>query len=154
MKHDNSCALVRDLAPLYAENLVSQESREELEAHLETCGQCQDYYHRLTEHIEEEQMETIRQETMEIDYMKRIRAYQKANAVLGGIVSFFLGALVPVGMLGFSVFVMQNGLSAYHWARLQLIWPMVILRMFLSGIAVCLVYCGVNWMLQRKWKAR
>ena len=95
-------------------------------------------------------METARQETVEIDYMKRIRAYQRTNAILGGIVSFLLGALLPVGLLGLSVFVMQNGLSDYHFARLQLIWPMVLLRMALSGIVVCFIYCGVNRMLRRK----
>ncbi len=150
MKHNISCALVRDLAPLYAEKLISGESREEIEAHLETCESCREYYHRLTENMEEEQMEIIRQEAVEIDYMKRIHAYQKTNAVLGGIVSFLLGALLPVGILGFSVFINQNGLSDYHWARLQLVWPLVILRMFLSGVVVCLIYCGVNRMLRKK----
>ena len=150
MKHNISCALVRDLAPLYAENLVSEESRKELEAHLEACELCRAYYHRITENMEEDLMETARQETVEIDYMKRIRAYQITNAILGGIVSFLLGALLPVGLLGLSVFVMQNGLSDYHFARLQLIWPMVLLRMALSGIVVCFIYCGVNRMLRRK----
>lgn len=154
MKHNSSCALVRDLAPLYAENLVSEESRREIMEHLEACEGCRAYYHRLTEKMDGNSMETTRQETMEIDYMKRIRAYQKTNAILGGIVSFLLGALLPVGLLGFSVFVMQNGMSPYHWARLQLVWPMVLLRMVLCGIVVCLIYCGINWMLQRKWRTK
>ena len=68
MKHNISCALVRDLAPLYAEHLVSEESRKELEAHLEACELCRAYYHRITENMEEDLMETARQETVEIDH--------------------------------------------------------------------------------------
>ena len=34
MKNSIPCALVRDLAPLYAEDLVSGESRNQLEAHV------------------------------------------------------------------------------------------------------------------------
>ena len=154
MKHNISCALVRDLAPLYAENLVSEESRKELEAHLEACELCRAYYHRITENMEEDLMETARQETVEIDYMKRIRAYQKTNAILGGIVSFLLGALLPLGVLGLSVFAMQNGLSDYHWARLQLVWPLVLLRMVVSGGVVCCIFCGVMWMLRGKWRRK
>ncbi|MEH2953555.1 zf-HC2 domain-containing protein [Candidatus Merdisoma sp. JLR.KK011] len=151
MKHNISCALARDLAPLYAENLVSGETRGELEAHLETCESCRAYYQRITEKMEGDSMETARQEAMEIDYMKRIRVYQRTNAILGGIVSFLLGMLLPVGFLGLSVFVMQSGFSDYHWARLQLMWPIVLLRMAVSGIVVCLIYCGVNRMLRRKF---
>ena len=154
MKDNSSCTLIRDLAPLYAENLVSRESGKEIKEHLETCDTCRAYYHRLTEKMEGDSMETEARETMEIDYMKRIRAYQKTNAVLGGIVSFLLGALLPAGLLGLSVFVMQGGPSAYHFARLELMWPLVFGRMALSGVAVCLIYCGVNWMLRRKWRTK
>lgn len=154
MKKSSSCSLIRDLAPLYAENLVSLESQDEIKAHLETCETCRDYYQRLMEHMEGDQMETIRQESLEIDYMKRIRAYQKTNMILGGIVSFLLGALLPVGLIGLSVFVMQNGPSAYHFARLELMWPLVLLRMAVSGVVVCLIYFGVNRMLRRKWRTK
>lgn len=154
MKHNISCALVRDLAPLYAENLVSEESREELLAHLEACESCRAYYHRITEKMEGDSMETEKQEIMEIDYMKRIRAYQRTNAILGGIVSFLLGAFLPVGLLGLSVFVMQGGPSAYHFARLQLMWPLMLAWMALSGVVVCLIYFGVNRILRRKCRTK
>ncbi len=35
-----SCPIVRDLLPLYAENMTSAESREAVEAHLKTCPAC------------------------------------------------------------------------------------------------------------------
>ena len=154
MKDNISCALIRDLAPLYAENLVSEESREEIKGHLESCESCRDYYYRLTEKMEGDQMECSKQETKEIDYMKRIHAYQKTNAILGGIVSFLFGAFLPVGLLGLSVFVMQGGFNEYHFASLQLMWPLVLVRMLVSGIVVCLIYCGVNWRMRKKWRGK
>ena len=35
-----TCPIVRDLLPLYAENMVSAETREAVEAHLESCPAC------------------------------------------------------------------------------------------------------------------
>lgn len=37
-----TCGIVKDLLPLYAENLCGDESREAVEAHLETCESCRD----------------------------------------------------------------------------------------------------------------
>lgn len=40
MEKELSCAVVRDLLPLYAEGLVSEETKGEVEAHLEICAAC------------------------------------------------------------------------------------------------------------------
>lgn len=40
------CDITRDLMPLYAEELVSPGSREFLEAHLESCGECRAFWQR------------------------------------------------------------------------------------------------------------
>lgn len=37
-----TCGIIKDLLPLYAENLCGDESREAVEAHLETCESCRD----------------------------------------------------------------------------------------------------------------
>lgn len=150
MKNNVPCALVRDLAPLYAEDLVSDESREELEAHVQECKECRAYYDRVTKDMECEKMEEARQETMEIDYMKKIRRYQRINTVLGAVTSFLLGVFLPVGIVGISVFA-RKGIPDYYWARLQLVWPLALLRMFVSGVVVCVVYCIINWLIRKKW---
>ena len=144
------CALVRDLASLYAEDLVSGESRRELEAHLAECEECKSCYDVLTKEMEGEKMEETRQESLEIDYMKKIRAYQRTNTILGAIVSFLLGVFLPVGIVGLSVFA-HKGIPAYYWARLQLVWPLAILRMFVSGVVVCVVYCIINHLIRKRW---
>ncbi len=39
-----TCDVVRDLAELYQEELVSEESRREIRAHLAECNRCRHYY--------------------------------------------------------------------------------------------------------------
>ena len=36
----NECSLVRDMLPLYLENMVSEETRAFIKEHLETCPEC------------------------------------------------------------------------------------------------------------------
>lgn len=153
MKNNVPCALVRDLAPLYAEDLVSDESREELETHIQECKECRAYYDRVTKDMECEKMEEARQETIEIDYMKKIRRYQRINTILGAVTSFLLGIFLPVGIIGISVFL-RKGIPDYYWARLQLVWPLALLRMFVSGVVVCVIYCIINWLIRKKWNGK
>ena len=37
-----TCGIIKDLLPLYAENLCGDESREAVEAHLNECDSCRD----------------------------------------------------------------------------------------------------------------
>ncbi len=47
MKHE--CSIVRDLLPLYAENLVSEETHQFVKAHLENCAECRKICNDCTE---------------------------------------------------------------------------------------------------------
>ncbi len=49
----NECNIVRDLLPLYIENMASEESREFIEAHLSKCPECNAFYFAMTESGEE-----------------------------------------------------------------------------------------------------
>ena len=40
----NECGIVRDLLPLYIENMVSEDSREFIEEHLSRCAECKGTY--------------------------------------------------------------------------------------------------------------
>ena len=41
------CEIIRDLLPLYCDELCSQESRQEIETHLGQCKACQDYLEEM-----------------------------------------------------------------------------------------------------------
>ena len=44
----NECQIVRDLLPLYIENMASEESRKFVEAHLSKCPECNELYFSMT----------------------------------------------------------------------------------------------------------
>ena len=46
---DITCEVIRDLLPLYVDDVLSSDSRALVEEHLETCEGCTDYYHALKE---------------------------------------------------------------------------------------------------------
>ncbi len=50
----NECNIVRDLLPLYIENMVSAETKEFVEAHLSKCPECNELYLSMTEKSAEE----------------------------------------------------------------------------------------------------
>ena len=39
----NDCAIVRDLIPMYGEDLLSEETRDYMRDHMEHCGECRRY---------------------------------------------------------------------------------------------------------------
>ncbi|MBQ8258781.1 MAG: zf-HC2 domain-containing protein [Clostridia bacterium] len=49
----NECNIVRDLLPLYIENMTSEETREFVEAHLSKCPECNVLYNSMTDKSEE-----------------------------------------------------------------------------------------------------
>lgn len=46
---DIICEVIRDLIPLYVDDVLSSDSKTLVEEHLETCEDCTDYYHALKE---------------------------------------------------------------------------------------------------------
>ena len=46
---DITCEVIRDLLPLYVDDVLSSDSRALVEEHLKTCAGCTDYYHALKE---------------------------------------------------------------------------------------------------------
>lgn len=139
MRHEDECALVRDLAPLYMEDLVSEETARVIREHLETCGECKEQYETLAAGMEQEEQKKEARERTEIDYMRKVRRYQRSNLALGGVVSFLLGFFGPCILLGISV-IRNGGIAEYQLARLQLAWHILFWKMFLWGVAASGIY--------------
>ena len=63
------CEIIRDLLPLYIENLCSEESCREVEAHLAACGRCRAEYRNMTAEVpvaetDEERVQKILKEAV------------------------------------------------------------------------------------------
>lgn len=93
MKTTLPCYAVRDLLPLYAEELTSKETGEAIRQHLDGCTECADVYGKMTG-LEELKAE----ETAEVDYLKNLRRSRKrwilgaicaAVLICGGLTLFF-----------------------------------------------------------------
>ncbi len=80
----NECRIVQDLLPLYAENLVSQETKEFVDSHCEKCGECRGQRDRMCANLN--------QEETSVDYKKNIR-----RSVLRIVVETLLVSLLAVG---------------------------------------------------------
>jgi len=51
------CEIIKDLLPSYVDELTSQESNEEIEAHLEYCPECREYLGEIRKEIEVDKAE-------------------------------------------------------------------------------------------------
>lgn len=71
MKKD--CSIVRDLLPLYAENMVSEETKDFVEAHLSKCPECNAIYASMTAKDEGEiaDGEEVRKKILPLRMVKR-----------------------------------------------------------------------------------
>ncbi|MCR4950457.1 MAG: DUF4825 domain-containing protein [Solobacterium sp.] len=70
-----SCHIVQDLLPLYADNLVSEETAADIEEHLQECEECS----RMFSEMKEERTVHTEPETerKQIDYLKKVKRYMK-----------------------------------------------------------------------------
>lgn len=84
MKNKQSCAVIRDLLPLYVDQLTSDETNEVIEEHLKECEGCNSLYHSMKEEFPEEQNTKENMEVAkEVDYLKKIRANSRKKVWLG-----------------------------------------------------------------------
>ena len=48
----NECSIIRDILPLYVENMVSEDTSEFVKEHLESCPACRAELEKLREPVE------------------------------------------------------------------------------------------------------
>ena len=87
----NNCNIIKDLLPLYKEDLLSQESKTFVEEHLKTCPEC--------ENLLKEEFEIENKNTKPLDFVeKRIKKETRyitlaAIALIGSILIFIISYL-------------------------------------------------------------
>ena len=98
MKNDLTCAVVRDLLPMYIDGLTSQETNEALERHLSACPDCA----ALLTDLREPRRETAAPDR-EVDYLKTVRRRgfrRVVLAVLCTLTLFLAGFALKIFVLG------------------------------------------------------
>ena len=66
-----NCEIIKDLLPLYVDNICSNQSRKIVEEHLEECPKCQSYFQEIKKTIIIEDVDDKSQEMVNI--LKRLK---------------------------------------------------------------------------------
>ena len=81
------CYIVKDLLPLYADDLLSPESEQDVRAHLEQCEECGAVYRKMTT-PEPEVMEDVH----EVDFLKKINKGRKKIMIIAAVIVALVAA--------------------------------------------------------------
>ena len=73
----NECSLVRDMLPLYLENMVSEETRAFIKEHLETCPECAAEYEALKSGTKVEKVGSELRSSLDAEVAKSMKATRK-----------------------------------------------------------------------------
>lgn len=103
-----NCAVVRDLLPLYVEDLVSPETKEQVECHLEGCPECRERRERMGVNLPALAEENLREAVP----LKRVY-WRLALIILGFPVWFPL--LLSAAVVAISLYIAL-------WAVLLALW--------------------------------
>jgi hypothetical protein len=81
------CSVIRDLLPLYADDVCSPASRQLVEEHLPDCPACADVLRRLRDQEIEEDLRTERDDVLRTQAKQFRRRSARTGAVIAGIFS-------------------------------------------------------------------
>ena len=103
MSNKLDCHIVKDLLPLYADGLTSEETSRDIKGHLNECKDCNAQYAAMTGQILEEEKTVQEQEEKEIDYLKKVKKRSKRTALIVAC-----AAVIVLAALGLRFFVIGN----------------------------------------------
>ena len=84
------CEVIRDLLPLYADEVCSERSRELIEEHLRECPECSAMLERLRTHEIEEGLQEEKEQVIE----HQAKSFRRRSATVGSVVSGIF--MIPV----------------------------------------------------------
>lgn len=104
----NECGIVRDLLPLYIENMVSEDSREFIEEHLSCCAECKWTYLSMTSRGEEKISDEEAQ--MKILPLRLVKRKLLRKRIVTSVVAAVLSVaiLLGSGILAYNVIDGKN----------------------------------------------
>ena len=103
----NECNIVRDLLPLYIENMTSEETREFVEAHLSKCPECNELYFSMTATDEENITdEDAQRKILPLSLVKRMLWKKTVISIVAVVLSIAL--LIGGGTLAYNIIDKQN----------------------------------------------
>lgn len=96
------CNIIRDLLPSYIDKLLSKESNNLVESHMQTCKECRNV---LLDMCTEKDEEKVFNHAEEIDYLKGYRKKKKMSIIIAVIITILV--IYDIFIIG-SKFVLNN----------------------------------------------
>ena len=97
----NECSVVRDILPLYLENMVSEETAESIKEHLENCPDCAAEFEAMKSGKTVEKIGEEVQSDFEAEVLKSIKnirkKFRKKVLRVGGIIAAIIAAILIAG---------------------------------------------------------
>lgn len=101
-----TCEVIRDLLPLYADGVASQESRTLVEEHIRTCDECRALYEKMCAPVEVPTTEE------ELDYMDAVKRQNRENR---RFVLRVYGIALGLALLFGAMWLIDQMRSYQHW---------------------------------------
>lgn len=96
------CDIVRDLMPSYIEKLTSENSNEEIEKHLQTCEECQQFYKEMIETTGLSLPAIDNEEVEKLNYLKKIKKKNKKTIMISiTAVLILVASIIGLFVIGF-----------------------------------------------------
>jgi hypothetical protein len=139
MNKELPCYIVSDLLPLYQDDMLSEETRRDIDQHIKECNACKKMMDSMKVQI------NVKAENKEIDInpLKKIKVYQTTQTILGAVIAFLLGSCLPIVRRMLPIIIGDGEIPDYYLARLKAAWQAGLIKMGISGIVLCVVYMVV-----------
>lgn len=127
---DVCCSMIRDLQPLYMENLLQPQSRQEVEGHLASCPACREYYEKGNRALPDCPSPLEKEEEQGKSLVQKIRRTQAAVRYI----TIWLAMMIGCWCLLFA----GNWLSALP---LVFLFPLLLTLFFREWKSVLIIGC-------------
>lgn len=97
------CNIIRDLLPLYLDNVCSNEAKEIVKEHLENCPECSAYFHSMVDADKEISVSISSNTKNEFQKASSFRAVKKKilyKQILAAIISIFVLIVITFSIIG------------------------------------------------------
>lgn len=135
MNKELPCYVISDLLPLYQDDILSEQTKKDIDRHLSGCEECRKKLLAMKMQIDVQSTDV----ELKSNPLKKVKFYQKMLTAFGAVIAFVLGACAPIAILGLAV-LERGEIAAYQIERVKSLWYILALRSCVAGIAVCVIY--------------
>ena len=150
------CCVVRDLLPLYVENMVSDQTAEQIKQHLSECPDCQNEYDSFGSTSRLDALEVPQPDAQPFKKIMRKMNRQMFALAYGLIIFFVLWGFSLTGgenLMYNSVIMPIVGLFGYYVFKWKALFKMPILLLLINLLAYHLHFAEIDFVSVFPWTA-